>query len=432
MSTEALEVSPELRRGRNQLAATVVVGHAVKHVYNSALQSILFPEIKIGLGLSGTQLGTLAFSRQATSWVTTVVAGFLGDRFADRASLMLGISMLMMGVSYFLLGMADSVVSENLIFIAVLAIMLLVGVGPSLYHPPAIGALSRRFPDRRGFAISLHGTGGSVGEVAGPLLAGVVLLGWLALSWDSVLVYSLFPALVCAVAIWLFMRNVPGGEMQAVSSVREYFSSLLSLLKRKALYVLVIVTALRSVGQSSVMIFLPVYLRESVEEGGLGFSASKVAIYLSLAQVVGIVAQPVMGYLADKFGYKPVLVPSMFVMSLLAMTLGFADPEPFFWEISWLVVTIMVMGTVLYALHAIFIAAAIEAAAGAVQSTVVSLIYGASFIGTLSPVIAGLMWDNYGVQATFVYGGALVLVGTLVLAVMLRLPGRERATAAAG
>ena len=185
MSTETIHVSPELRRGRNQLAATVVVGHAVKHIYNSALQSILFPEIKIGLGLSGTQLGTLAFSRQATSWVTTVFAGFLGDRFADRASLMLGISLLMTGVSYYLLGIADNVVSENLIFIAVLAIMLLIGVGPSLYHPPAIGALSRRFPDRRGFAISLHGTGGSVGEVAGPLLAGVVLLGWLAMTWDS-------------------------------------------------------------------------------------------------------------------------------------------------------------------------------------------------------------------------------------------------------
>ncbi len=427
MSTETIEVTPELRRGRNQLAATVVAGHAVKHVYNSALQSILFPEIKIGLGLSGTQLGTLAFSRQATSWVTTVIAGFLGDRFADRAALMLGISLLMTGVSYFLLGLADSVFADNVIFVAVLVIMLLVGVGPSLYHPPAIGALSRRFPDRRGFAISLHGTGGSVGEVAGPLLAGVVLLGWLALTWDSVLVYSFFPAVVCAVAIWLFMRNVPGGEMQAVSSVREYFASLLLLLKRRALYVLVIATALRSVGQSSVMIFLPVYLREDLE-----FSPSKVAIYLSLAQVVGIVAQPAMGFLADKFGYKPVLVPSMLVMSLLAMVLGFADHEPFFWQISWLTLTIMAMGTVLYALHAIFIAAAIEAAEGAVQSTVVSLVYGASFIGTLSPVIAGLIWDNYGVEATFVYGGALVLLGTLVLVVMLRLPSRTRAAVATG
>ena len=77
-------------------------------------------------------------------------------------------------------------------------------------------------------------------------------------------------------------------------------------------------------------------------------------------------------------------------------------------------------------MHAIFIAAAIEAAEGAVQSTIVSLIYGASFIGTLSPVIAGVIWDNYGVEETFVYGGALVLLGTLVLAFMLRLPVRGR------
>ena len=114
------------------------------------------------------------------------------------------------------------------------------------------------------------------------------------------------------------------------------------------------------------------------------------------------------------------------------MVLGFADHEPFFWQISWLTLTIMAMGTVLYALHAIFIAAAIEAAEGAVQSTVVSLVYGASFIGTLSPVIAGLIWDNYGVEATFVYGGALVLLGTLVLVVMLRLPSRTRAAVATG
>ena len=151
----AIRVAPEIRRGRNQLAATVVLGHAIKHIYNSALQSILLPEIKIGLGLSATQFGTLAFSRQATGWVTTVGAGYLGDRFANRASLMLGISLTLMGVSYIFAGYAPN---YWVMFIA----MLLVGIGPSLYHPPAIGALSRRFPDKRGFAISLHGTGGSV------------------------------------------------------------------------------------------------------------------------------------------------------------------------------------------------------------------------------------------------------------------------------
>ena len=69
---EAVQVGAEIRHGRNQLAATVVLGHAIKHIYNSGLQTILLPEIKIGLGLSATQLGSLAFSRQATGWVTTM------------------------------------------------------------------------------------------------------------------------------------------------------------------------------------------------------------------------------------------------------------------------------------------------------------------------------------------------------------------------
>ena len=49
---EAIEVAPEVRAGRNKLAATVILGHAIKHVYNSGMQSIILPEIKISLGLS--------------------------------------------------------------------------------------------------------------------------------------------------------------------------------------------------------------------------------------------------------------------------------------------------------------------------------------------------------------------------------------------
>ena len=49
---ETTQVSEELRRGRNLLAATVVLGHGIKHIYNSGLQAILLPAIKEGLGLS--------------------------------------------------------------------------------------------------------------------------------------------------------------------------------------------------------------------------------------------------------------------------------------------------------------------------------------------------------------------------------------------
>ncbi len=396
---QSVRVTEEVRKGRNQLAATVVLGHAFKHIYNSGLQSILLPEIKLGLGLSATQLGTLAFSRQATGWFATIGAGYLGDRFANRASLMLGASLTLMGVSYFLAGSAPT---YWLMFLA----MLLVGVGPSLYHPPAIGALSRRFPDKRGFAISLHGTGGSVGEVLGPLVAAGALAF---LMWRDVLRVSVLPAILAAFVIWAMMRSVPG-EVPGSSSARSYLSSLATLLRKRTLLLLVAVTALRSMGQSSVQVFLPVYLREDLD-----FSIGKVAVYLALAQVVGVVAQPAMGFLSDKFGRKLVLIPAMTVLGLLFLALAGAGSE------LRLLLTIMALGAFLYSLHTIFIAAAMDIAGGEIQSTVVSLIYGASFLGTVSPIIAGVIADSYGTSSVFLYGGAVTLVATGVLA-LLRLP----------
>ena len=114
-----------------------------------------------------TQYGALFTFRNITSGGTTMVAGYLGERFANRSGAMLFISLALMGISYFLLGVAPN-------FFWIVLVIFLVGIGPSLYHPPAIASLSRKFPDRRGFAISLHGTGGSVGEVLGPLIVGLV------------------------------------------------------------------------------------------------------------------------------------------------------------------------------------------------------------------------------------------------------------------
>ena len=400
----AVQVPPEIRRGRNRLAATVVLGHAIKHIYNSGLQTILLPEMKIGLGLSATQFGSLAFSRQATGWVTTMGAGYLGDRFANRAALMLGVSLSLMGVGYLAAGYAGT-------YWVMFGVMLLAGIGPALYHPPAIGALSRRFPDRRGFALSLHGTGGSVGEVLGPIVtAGVLIL----LVWQDVLKVSLFPALIAALAIWMMMRSVPG-VVPGTASTRAYLSSLAALARKRALLLMILVTALRSMGQSAVVVFLPVYLREDLE-----YSAARVALYISMGQVVGIGAQPVMGFLSDRIGRKAVLLPAVVCLGLLYAALRFAEPGP------QLVLTILITGAFTYSLHSLFMAAAIDIAEGEVQSTVVSVIYGAGFLGTLSPIFAGVVADSFGHAEAFLYGGALVLLSAVVLALtkLPRTPGQ--------
>ena len=66
------------------------------------------PEIKIGLGLSRAEFGSLATVRALTAGTATFVAGFLGDRFAHQAALMLGISFALMGVAQVAAGLCSA------------------------------------------------------------------------------------------------------------------------------------------------------------------------------------------------------------------------------------------------------------------------------------------------------------------------------------
>ncbi len=398
-AAEPIQLTAEDKAGRVKLAWAVVVGHSFKHLYLSAWNSILMPEVKIDMRLSGTQFGVLAGASRTASWITTMVAGYLGDRFSHKAGVMLGISMSTMGVSYFLAG-----ISPN--YWVLLVAVLLMGIGPSLFHPPAISSLTRRFPDRRGFAISLHGTGGSAGEVLGPLTAAGLLTF---LTWRGILQTSLAPSLIGALVIWSVMRTLSGAS-GAATTVRSYVASLTALLRDRKLQALVVITAMRSMGQTSVAAFLPVYLREDLD-----FSAARVALYLAMAQVVGIGAQPIMGFLSDRFGRKTVLIPCMAALGFLYGALTFADDG------AQLVLTVLAMGAFHYSLHAIFIASAMDVARGQVQSTVVSLIYGAGFLGTVSPVIAGAIADAYGTHITFLYAGSVVLLAMVFMS-MLTLP----------
>jgi FSR family fosmidomycin resistance protein-like MFS transporter len=393
-------------------------------MYNSGLQSVILAVMKDDLGLTATQFGLLSTSGRVTSGATTMVAGYLGDRFANRSGVMLMISLSMMGISYFLLGSAPS-------YWLMLAAMLLVGIGPSLYHSPAIAALSRKFPDKRSFAISWHGTGGSVGEVIGPILTGGLIHGvyFVAFKWNEVLQISVGPALIFGLLIYLMMRGIPTASTET-ESLRDYFTSLFKLLRRRGMQALVLTTALRSMGQGAMMAFLPVYLLEDQ-----GISAIVIGLFLSSIQFVGILAQPAMGWLADKFGHKRVLVPGTVALGLLMIALKFAPTDdPLMIDIVLLNITLpglqfgiiaLAMGAFLYALHAIYIAAAMDVSQGEAQSTVVSLIYGASFLGAFSPFLAGVIVDFGTTSDAFVYGGVMVFLAGVVLA-LIRLTPADR------
>ncbi|MCZ6614921.1 MAG: MFS transporter, partial [Chloroflexi bacterium] len=143
----------------------LTLGHGVKHMFNAGF-FIVLPELKSALGLSNSAVGTLSTFRGMGNGLGNFPAGYLADRYSDHWRAILGVSILAVGVFHFLLGSVSA-------FWLLVLMAALSSVAISFWHPPAITALSQKFAHRRGFALSVHGTGGSVGEALGPITAGV-------------------------------------------------------------------------------------------------------------------------------------------------------------------------------------------------------------------------------------------------------------------
>ena len=417
-----MQISEEQKTGRNRLAFAVTLGHTVKHIFMSSLP-LLLSMLKVDprFSINATQYGVIAAADKGAAGATTMIAGYLGERFAHRSSELLFLSLFLMGIAYFFLGNASS-------FLWIVLIMLLAGIGPALYHPPAIASLSRKFPDRRGFAISLHGTGGAIGGVLGPVIIGIltiesfnsniISIGTLFnLSWDQILKISVIPAVFFAILVYSLMKNVPVVQTKT-ESLRDYFGDLGALLRDRQMVGLIFVTGLRSFSQSSIMYFLPLYLISDPLDGGLGKNTLTAGMFLSGAQVVGVFTQPILGWASDKYSRKQVLLPAMAILSVCFFTLTFASDG------YQLILNIIIMGAFIYSLHAIFIAAAMDVAKGQAQSTVVSLIYGASFLGMVSPIFAGMIVDEFGLKYAFTYCGAIALISTIIFG-FLKLPAKN-------
>lgn len=389
---------------RARFAAIIVVGHALKHALVSGIPAVVMPEIKQSMALSDTQVGSLGSVQQVSGWTATMCAGYLGDRFTNRTGLMLGISLGLVGGSLALISMSQS-------YAMLLLGMLCLGFGPSMFHPPAVGALSRRFADRRAFAISLHGTGGSIGEVLGPLIAAGLLSF---LFWRDVLRVEFVPAIVGAIVLLLALKDRGEHADGDQKSFRVYLGSFLALLRHRTLALILLVTALRSVGQATTTIFLPIYLRED-----LGYSAALVGLYIALSQLAGIGSQPLMGFLSDRFGHKRVILPALSCFALLLAVVPLAEGK------IALALVILGLGFFIFSMQSILTSAAVEQAGHEVHSTVVSLIYASSFVGSVAPTLAGVLADAYGLRSTFYMSASFAVLAVVVL-LLTKMPNRVR------
>ena len=176
------------------------------------------------------------------------------------------------------------------------AYYILVGVGNSLWHPTAIPTLGNRYPDRKGLVLSVHGMGGNVGDAIAPVVIGAALAVF---SWREVVVLNVAPGLVVALLMFTMLGTIRLGAKKGKSdgaghgqSLAQYVASLGGLLRNRALSLLCISSCFRSMTQTALLTFLPVYLAND-----MGYSPAIVGACLFALQAAGFAAAPVAGHL---------------------------------------------------------------------------------------------------------------------------------------
>ena len=406
MTTQKLPASQN--KDRWTLAALILIGHTIKHIYLSALSVILLPNIKQTLNISSTTYGGLSLAGRITGTITTFFSGFLGDKYSRNAGTLLGISLLITGISYLMLSFSDT------IFLLTVS-MLISGIGPSMYHAPALATLAKKFPEKQAFALSLHGTGGSLGETVGPLIFGSFLISTLALGWQETMKWSsILPIIIGFLVGFVINLFLKKDKTQKVN-LSDYYSGLKIIFTNTNLIILVIAVAIRGMGESALDAFLPVFFLED-----LRYSLNRIAIYKSLMRASGTITQPLLGIIADKYSPIRLLIPSMIFLGAMCLTIPYSTDLKIL-SIPLIPVILTIMGIFEFSLQTIFVSLGLDIATPKnsqsenMKSTIVALIWGAMSLGLISPVIGGAIADNIGMEYTILYSGILILFSSLCL-----------------
>jgi len=364
----------------NPTVVRLASAHFVSDAYSNLFTPLL-PALIPRLNLSLAAAGALVMVFQIAGSVSQLGFGHLADRWRPRLLILAGPVLSVAALS--LIGTAPSA--------TVLALCLVVGgLGGAAFHPTAAAVVHRLGGARRGLAMAVHITAGSVGYALAPFCF-APFVDRVGLAWTPLLAV---PGLV---ALGFVLRGVPplaplgragGGSLRAL---RPY---------ARPLFLLYVIVVLRTLTSLSFATFVPVLLT------GRGWSMSMagvaVTVYLTAASIGGFTGGP----LADRFGPKRVIAISL----LMAVPFLVAATRLHDWPF---VAMMAIGGFFLQSTLPVNITFAHQIAPVS-AATVSSLMMGFAWgTGGLSVPLVGALADRIGIDHALTIIACLPLAGAL-------------------
>lgn len=413
----AIATDPDTSAGRSfREVWLITIGHSLTHWYPATFY-LLLPLIGKELGLSYSQIGLVMTCQYLAGAISNIPGGMLVDAVGRKGPL-LAASLFWVGFPYALMGFTHS-------YVPLLVCVSLVGIGNNLWHPTAIPALANRFPGRKGLVLSLHGMGGNVGDAVAPLAVGALLATF---SWREVVVLNVVPGVMVASLILALLGSMRfAGEREttraSVSGTRhregrglaDYLDGLRNLLRSRSLLTLVVSSSFRTMTQSTLLTFLPVFLAYD-----MGYSPIWVGGCMFALQAAGFVAAPIAGHVSDRMGRRRIVMSSMAMTAVVLVFMAVAGRSHAF------ILFIAVLGFFLYAIRPVLQAWLLESTPKEMGGTSIGILFGAQALGaSIAPAIGGWIADKHGLMATFYFLAATIVVANLFIFLMPAQPGRE-------
>ena len=410
----AVATGPDTETGRSFAEVWLIsIGHALTHWYPSTFY-VLAPVIGHELGLSYTQIASITAAQAFAGALSNIPGGIIVDSIG-RKGLLMALSLAWIGFPYMIMAATHA-------YWMLLACAILIGVGNTIWHPTAIPTLANRFPDRKGLVVSIHGMGGNVGDAVAPFVAGMLLsgvvIGGVAINfnftWREVMVLNVVPGIFMAVAIfWMLGKLQLDGKTKASDrgiGLKGVLRGFGEILKNRTLMLLATSSSFRAMTQGSLMVFVPLYLANS-----MGYEPWAVGSAMMGLQLAGFIAAPVAGAMSDKVGPRSIMMSSMAMTAVVLLLMIFSGGTPLF------VFFVAVLGFFLFAIRAVLQAWTLDAAPKGMGGSAIGLLFGFQSVGSsIGPLICGVLADQFGLLSTFYFMAVTIVVANMFVFVIAK------------
>ena len=358
-------------------------------------KSPVLPLFAAALGSGTAASGMIVAVSTTTGLITSPLIGAISDFYGRRRPLLIGTALFAFMPFLYLL-----IQTPGQLFL----VRIVHGFATAIYGPVVAALIADMFDKRRAEYVGFYRSVRSASYLLGPLLGGFVL--FYANFRTAWIVVGILGLAACLPALALLRSQRPAVSVQRDANTIKYLrQNIFHAFKSPTLLALGVIEAALYFGLRANKAFLPLYAIS------VDVNPSQIGMVFSIQVVVILLAQPIGGYLADRWGRKPVIVAGLLLVAGSLPLMVIADEFVVFVALA----VVLGLGEA-FAMPSI-ITLGTELSDKGNYGATLGMLDAMDNVGkALGPIVAGLLLAVFSYATTFtIIAGILVAVAAIFL-----------------